>query len=389
MEDNLDTSNQGQQKEVELTLLMPCLNEFETIGTCVRIAVSALKEKGISGEVLVADNGSTDNSKEEARQAGARVIDAPLKGYGGAIRAGIDAAHGKYIVMGDADNSYDWSDITKFHDKLSKGFELVMGCRLPSGGGTIEKGAMPFLHRWLGNPVLSLIGRFLFRSSITDFHCGMRGFHRQKILQLNLVTTGMEFASEMIIKSEFSNLKIAEVPITLRPDERSRAPHLRTWHDGWRHLRFMLLHSPKWVFIAPGASALGIGLLGFASLLSSSTAITQLTLLACALLTLSGLQWIIFGLSARIFGMNQGLLPKDQMLTSLFKTIKLETGCVLGGLIFLAGLITLPFALSASEANQVRVAIPSMTLTALGIQIVLSSFFLSMLGLDFTKKKPH
>jgi len=384
---------------LELTLLMPCLNEGETIRNCVSRAKAALEKYGIHGEVLVADNGSDDGSPEIARAAGARVIHVSTRGYGAALRAGIGSARSDSIIMADADDSYDWTRIDLFLDKLREGHDLVMGCRLPRGGGQIEPGAMPFLHRWIGNPVLSFIGRLLFHSSITDFHCGMRAFSKPRIEQLGLVTTGMEFASEMAIKSELARLRIAEVPITLHRDGRSRPPHLRTWHDGWRHLRFMLLHSPKWVFLFPGGAALAVGLLGFAGLfLPPNTALGSVfntrSLIACSFLVITGFQWISFGLSARIFGTTHGLLPPDRILSSLFPRITLETGCAIGIAIMSIGLAMVFFAdfilpdttgngLAPDAEISLRAVILAATLVTLGIQVVLTSFFFSMLGLKY------
>ncbi|MFZ3046718.1 MAG: glycosyltransferase family 2 protein, partial [Desulfatirhabdiaceae bacterium] len=231
---------------------MPCLNEAETIEACVKEALAAIRTAGVFGEVLIADNGSTDESCAIAQHAGARVITIHRKGYGSALQGGIEAAHGRYILMGDADGSYDFSELSKFLEKLNAGHDLVMGCRFPRYGGTIQPGAMPWKHRWIGNPILSAIGKLFFSSPIHDFHCGLRAFRKEAILKLGLKTTGMEFASEMVVKASLSNLKIEQVPITLRPDGRSRPPHLRSWRDGWRHLRFMLLYSPLWLFILPG-----------------------------------------------------------------------------------------------------------------------------------------
>jgi len=341
----------------------------------------------VKGEVLVVDNGSEDGSQVAAARAGARVLTVPEKGYGSALKAGIKSAKGRFVVMGDADCSYDWSDVAPFYERLKEGFELVMGCRLPSGGGTIEKNAMPFLHRWLGNPALSLSGRILFKSDIRDFHCGMRGFLKSSIEKIELVTSGMEFASEMVIKSELAGLRISQVPITLSPDGRSRSPHLRTWRDGWRHLRFMLLHSPKWVFLVPGSIALASGLLGFSSLLIVPRSIGTNLLLACSFLLIVGVQWICFGMSARIFGTHHGLLPDDPGLSSAFNKIKLESGILLGFSSLVVGVLLVVLSADVGDEVRFRYVIPGFTFVAGGFQIVLSSFFFSVLGLKYSKDK--
>lgn len=374
---------------IELTVLMPCLNEAKTIGSCIEKAQKAIAALGIAGEVLVSDNGSEDGSQKIATARGARVIHATPKGYGSALQSGIEEARGKYIIMGDADESYDWSAIAPFYEKLAQGYELVMGCRFPSGGGKIEKGAMPFLHRWLGNPILSFLGRILFKSDIRDFHCGMRGFNKASVSNLGLVTTGMEFASEMIIKCELSKLRSAQVPITLRPDKRGRSPHLRTWRDGWRHLRFMLLHSPKWVFLVPGTITFILGAIGFSSLIIKPDFLPTGALLACGFLLLIGLQWVCFGLSARIFGTHHGLIPNDKNLSAAFDKIKLETGCIIGLLSLIAGFLSLVYATQSPATHFLRYSIPGFTLLASGIQIILSSFFFSVLGLKYSKKPPE
>ena len=253
--------------DLDLTIVMPCLNEAETIVTCVEMARRGLEAAGVSGEVLVADNGSTDGSIELAEKHGARVVRVAAKGYGNALRGGIEAARGRWILMGDADASYDFGEAPRFIGKLREGCDLVMGCRLPAGGGTIKPGAMPWKNRWLGNPVLSFIGRLLFRTPIRDFHCGLRAFSREACERMALKTTGMEFASEMVMKASLFGMRMAEVPITLHPDGRSRPPHLRPWRDGWRHLRFMLIYSPRWLFLVPGLVLAAIGL-GAGALLS-------------------------------------------------------------------------------------------------------------------------
>jgi glycosyltransferase involved in cell wall biosynthesis len=252
----------------EVSVVMPCLNEAETLATCIRKARLGFEKSGICGEVVIADNGSTDGSQQIAVREGARVIEVAAKGYGNALRGGIHAAHGKWIIMGDADDSYDFSSMAPFVAKLREGWELVMGCRLPVGGGTIMPGAMPWKHRWIGNPALSFIGRLLFKCPAHDFHCGLRAFTKEGFVRMDLRTSGMELASELVIKATLCKLKITEVPITLHPDGRSRAPHLRSWRDGWRHLRFMLLFSPRWLFLIPG---LGLSLLGGVGLITLTT----------------------------------------------------------------------------------------------------------------------
>ena len=252
---------------MKLSVVMPCLNEAETLASCIRKAQQSLTDLAIQGEVLIADNGSSDGSQELARSLGARVVDIAQKGYGHALRGGIEAAAGKFIIMADSDDSYDFSKLRPFVEKLQAGHDLVMGCRMPWGGGTVLPGAMPWKHRWIGNPVLSFIGRLFFKCPVTDFHCGLRGFTKTAYLKMDLRTTGMELASEMVIKATLQNMKITEVPITLHPDGRSRPPHLRSWRDGWRHLRFMMLFSPRWLFLIPGISLGAVGGL-FLSLLA-------------------------------------------------------------------------------------------------------------------------
>ena len=250
--------------DLELTILMPCLNEAETLAICVRQAVAAIEASGVAGEVVVADNGSTDGSQEIARAEGARVVDVPTRGYGAALIAGIEAARGKYVMMADADASYHFEHLPRFLPRLDEGYDLVMGNRF---AGAIERGAMPPLHKYIGNPILSAVGRIFFSIPVRDFHCGLRAFRRDRILGLNLRTTGMEFASEMVVKSGLAGLRMTEVPTTLSPDGRSRPPHLRSWRDGWRHLRFLLLYSPRWLFFYPGLAALAVGVALAAALL--------------------------------------------------------------------------------------------------------------------------
>jgi glycosyltransferase involved in cell wall biosynthesis len=377
---------------VEVTVLMPCLNEAETVAACVRTAVEGLAAAGAVGEVVVADNGSTDGSVELATAAGARVVRIDDKGYGAALLGGIHSARGRYVVMADADGSYDFARIGPIVDRLRAGDELVMGNRFRGG---IEADAMPKLHRYLGNPVLSAVGRVFFRSGIRDFHCGLRGFERQAILDLDLRTTGMEFASEMVVKATLHGLRTSEVPVTLRPDGRTRAPHLRSWRDGWRHLRFLLLYSPRWLFLYPGivlvvlGSAVGVWLIPGGRTIGRFGLDVQ-TLLYAAFAVVIGFQSIVFALFTKAFAISEGLLPADPRLTKALGRAPLEIGLLAGGLLTLAGIggsvygfyqwSTESFgALNASES--LRVVIPSLTCLVLGVQTVLSSFFLSVLML--------
>ncbi|MEO5328768.1 MAG: glycosyltransferase family 2 protein [Magnetococcus sp. THC-1_WYH] len=390
------------QEKLELTLLMPCLNEANSLGLCVEKGMAALKRLGIEGEVLVADNGSTDGSQKIARDRGARVVSVLEKGYGNALRGGIGNAHGKYIIMGDADDSYDWNEIEPFVKKLRAGSDLVMGCRLPRGGGTIMPGAMPFLHRWLGNPVLSWIGRLFFNCPVTDFHCGLRGFSKAAIEGLQLRTTGMEFASEMVIKSVMNGLRIDETSITLHPDKRGRAPHLHTWRDGWRHLRFMMLLSPKWLFLFPGLFFLLAGIVGFSFLVSGTYQIAGVsfsinTLLVSALSCLVGFQCVAFWAMCNTLAAREKLFPVDPLLAALFPYIRLETGLIISSVAILGGLALLLMGVyNWSQLNfgvlsfdkGVRVVIPAVTLIALGLQGLFSSFMMSMLGMSSMSTHP-
>lgn len=374
---------------------MPCLNEEETVGICVKKAIAFLEKLHINGEVIVADNGSTDKSAEIAKGLGARVVFQPEKGYGNAYMKGIQEARGKYIVIGDADDSYDFSNILPFIEKLREGFDLVMGCRLPSGGGTIVPGAMPWKHRWIGNPALSGIGKLLFGCPVSDFHCGMRGFSKEAYERMNMRTTGMEFASEMVINASLKGMRITEIPITLNKDGRSRPPHLRSWRDGWRHLRFMLMYSPTSLFLIPGFVLFFMGLLGFGVLLPgplrfSSIVLDTNTLLTSALACLIGFQLICFATFAKTFAVIEGFLPEDPRLKRLFSFITLEVGLAIGFGMFLIGLGLFVAALlywagrgfgELDYSTGLRLVIPSVTLLALGVQILAASFFMSILGL--------
>jgi glycosyltransferase involved in cell wall biosynthesis len=379
----------------EVSVVMPCLNEADTIGLCVDKAVRALREAGIDGEVIIADNGSTDGSQQIAEQRGARVVPVADRGYGSALMGGIAAARGRFVIMGDADDSYDFLETPRFIAKLREGYDLVQGCRLPSGGGTVEKDAMPFLHRWWGNPMFSLLARWWFRAPIHDVYCGLRGFRKDFQQRLNQRCTGMEFATEMIIKSTFARGRIAEVPVTLWPDgRRAHAPHLRTFRDGWRTLRFFLLYSPRWLFLAPGLLMIVLGFVGYALALPGvkvgPATFDAHTLLFASLLMLLGYQSVLFAIFSKTFAINEGLLPSDATFERFFKLVNLERGIVLGAASLLAGLgMLLGAALywrnvgfgELDYARTMRWVIPGATLTALGFQTILSGFFVSILGM--------
>lgn len=385
---------------ITLSIVMPCLNEAETLERCIRKARRSFEELGVTGEVVIADNGSTDGSQSLAIANGARVVNVAEKGYGCALRAGIEAAEGKWIIMGDSDDSYDFSKIAPFINALSEGYELVMGCRMPRGKGTIERGAMPWKHRWIGNPILSFIGKLFFKSAVNDFHCGLRGFSKVGYEKMALCTSGMEFASEMVIKSTLQGLKITEVPITLHKDGRSRPPHLRSWRDGWRHLRFMLLFCPLWLFLIPGAMLAGSGtLLGlrllFGPLQVGPAGLDTNTLLVCSMAVIIGLQLSLFAIFARVFAVGQGLMPPSARLKSIIKYVSLESGLISGLVLVAAGLGWLIMATlqwrsvgfgALSYSDSLRQIIPSVTLITVGTQIFFSSFFLGILGLPRTKR---
>ena len=377
----------------EVSIVMPCLNEAETLAACIMKAQQALQSLGVDGEIIVADNGSTDDSVAIALRLGARVVPVSRKGYGSALMGGIAAARGTYIIMGDADDSYDFGALAPFLAKLRDGCDLVMGNRFKGG---IKRGAMPFLNRYIGNPVLTGIARLLFhRPAVHDFHCGLRGFSRAAFARMKLRTTGMEFASEMVVKAVLYGMRIVEVPTTLSPDGRSRAPHLKPWRDGWRHLRFLLLYSPRWLFIYPGAAlmalaaALGIWLLPGPRPVGSIVFDVHTLLFAAAGLVV-GFQAVVFGVFTTIFGTTEDLLPADRRLDTLFEYITLETGLLVGAFVSAVGLLLGLYSVGIWRAagfgpltvgETLRFAIPSVTLLILGCQIVLSSFVLSFLGL--------
>jgi glycosyltransferase involved in cell wall biosynthesis len=385
---------------VELTVVMPCLNEEETLAVCIDKAKLGFERAGVQGEVLIADNGSTDRSAAIAEEHGARVVPVSEKGYGAALRGGITAAAAPYVIMGDADDSYDFSESGKFLAKLREGYDLVMGCRLPSGGGTIMPGAMPWKNRWLGNPVLSFLGRLFFQTPVRDFHCGLRAFSRAAYERMQLKTTGMEFASEMVMSASNLRLRITEVPITLHKDGRSRPPHLRPWRDGWRHLRFMLIYSPRWLFLVPGlvlASVGGIaGLILFFRGSASGTGDLNALVASCAA-TVAGVQLVAFAFFTKVFGLGEGLLPEDSRFTRVFRLFTLERGAVFGVLLLLGGVAVLLHCLCVhgfmSYSGQllvqsVREMLAGVTLLVLGLEVVFSSFFMSVLGLKTVTRKP-
>jgi glycosyltransferase involved in cell wall biosynthesis len=388
---------------VELTILMPCLNEAETIARCIKKAQIGIQKAGVRGEILIADNGSADGSGAIGETLGARVVAVKEKGYGNAVIGGTRAALGQWIIMGDADDSYDFSEADRFVKKFQEGFELIMGCRLPIGGGKILPGAMPWKNRWLGNPALSFIGRLFFKCPAHDFHCGLRGFTKTAFEKLDLQTTGMEFASEMVIKATLKKLKMTEVPVTLSKDGRSRPPHLKPWRDGWRHLRFMLLFSPRWLFITPGIALLIVGFaisasLSFADFRIGNVNFNVGTLAVSSMTLIIGFQFVAFAFFTKVFAIAEGLLPDDPRLSRVLKTFTLEKGILLSLGVLLVGIALLLRAvwiwaeanygvLPSTEANMRRL-IPAATLVVLGIQGIVSSFFMSALGLKTKTRKP-
>lgn len=389
-----DTANTRPEPEgVELTVVMPCLNEAETLETCIRRAQQAIADAGIAGEVLIADNGSTDASIEIAERLGARVVRVTAKGYGNALMGGIAAAAGKYVVMGDADASYDFAHIPRFLGPLREGADLVMGNRFRGG---IEKGAMPPTHQYFGNPALTWLGRLFFRNrAVGDFYCGLRGFRKDAYQRMGLRTTGMEFATEMVVKATLLNLRIAEVPTTLSPDGRSRPPHLRTWRDGWRTLRFFLLYSPRWLFLYPGIALVVLGTILGAWLLAAPRTVGDVTfdvhtLLYAAAFALLGYQSICFAVFTKLFAVSEGLHPPDPTLDRFFRYITLEVGLGVGAVLIVGGLCASLMAVvgwglkhfgALDYSHTMRIVILAVTLLTLGAQTVFTSFFLSVLGM--------
>ncbi|NML07621.1 glycosyltransferase family 2 protein [Sphingomonas sp. G-3-2-10] len=381
---------EAREEAIELSIVMPCLNEAETLAVCVKKAKAFLADHGLKGEVIVADNGSTDGSQQIANALGARIVHVPARGYGAALIGGIEAAKGKYVAMGDADDSYDFGGLMPFVEQLRDGAELVMGNRFQGG---IEEGAMPPLHRYLGNPVLSFLGRTFFRIPVGDFHCGLRAFNRDSIQKLGLTAPGMEFASEMVVKAAIEKLDIREVPTTLKPDGRSRPPHLRTWRDGWRHLRFLLIFAPKFLFLYPGVALAAVGLFGVLGLIGGDVHVGGVefgihTMIFAAMAVLMGSQLIGLSVMARRYGTIAGMWPESGLMRRVRNWFSVERACILGGLMLTGGIAgaataTAIWASSGfgglNPAALMRLTIPSMLLGCVGLQMVVTAFFIGLL----------
>jgi glycosyltransferase involved in cell wall biosynthesis len=375
---------------VELSVVMPCLNEAETVETCVRKTLAFFEREGIDGEVVIADNGSTDGSQELAAAAGARVVLVDARGYGNALLGGIRAARGRYVAMGDCDDSYDFGTLGPFVEDLRDGADLVMGNRFKGG---IAPGAMPPLHRYLGNPVLSFIGRLFFKSRVGDFHCGLRAFNRQSILDLDLHTGGMEFASEMVVRASLAGYDVRERPTTLSPDGRSRPPHLHTWRDGWRHLRFLVLYSPRWLFMIPGLALMLLGLVLGVALELGTVRIGRIgldvnSLVGASAMVIVGFQSFSLGLLTKLYAISEGFHPPDPFVTRLRRFWSLEKGLVIGGLLALLGLVGLIASLAywngrsfgaLDPRDSLRIVVPAATAIVMSMQVVFSALFASIL----------
>jgi glycosyltransferase involved in cell wall biosynthesis len=382
--------------EVEVSIVMPCLNEAETLAVCIQKAQQAIERDGLAAEIIVADNGSTDGSQVIARELGVRVVAVARKGYGSALIGGINAARGRFVIMGDADDSYDFTAIAPLIDKLREGYDLVVGNRFRGG---IESGAMPWSHRWVGNPALTFISRVFFHTPVGDAHCGLRGFRKDAYDRMTLRATGMEFASEMVIKASLKRMRIAEVPVTLRPDGRTRPPHLRTWRDGWRHLRFMLLFSPRWLFLYPGLVLFAAGILMSVALLPGRLRVVGLnldihTLLVAGFLALLGYQLVLFAIFTKIFAIRAGFHPPYPPLQRLSRYVTLEVGLAAGAVMALVGAVALVVAVASWSAVgfgtlnpslTMREVIPAVVLLALGTQTIFASFFISILSIDLNE----
>ena len=386
--------------EVELTILMPCLNEAETLEVCIRKAQGFLQRSGIRGEVLISDNGSTDGSQAIAEGLGARVSHAPRRGYGAALINGIETARGRFVIMADADDSYDFENLEPFVERLRAGADLVMGNRFRGG---IAPGAMPPLHKYLGNPVLSFIGELFFRPGIRDFHCGLRGFNRARIRDLDLQTTGMEFASEMVVRASLARYRIEEVPTTLKKDGRSRPPHLRSWHDGWRHLRFLLLFAPRWLFVYPGLvafflGAIAVGVLSFGGIEIAGVGFDVTTMVYASALCVIGFQSLLFFWLTKLYATQEGFLPTSERYRRIVAKWSAERGLLIGLALFVLGIVigivqvTLWGSLDFGEQNAaqaVRIAVPSALTIILGFQTVMMSFFSGVLTTPRREQRPE
>lgn len=384
----------GKNNKIELSIVLPCLNEEKTVGNCVAQARSFLEMSEVNGEVIVADNGSTDRSIKVAKKSGARVVHVTSMGYGSALMGGIKSAKGKYIIMADADESYDLVNLMPFVEKLRAGYDLVMGNRFKGG---IKKGAMPWHHKYIGNPILSFVGQLFFKTPAKDFHCGLRGFTKEAIEKMNLQTTGMEFASEIVVKASILGMKVTEVPTSLSPDGRDRPPHLRSFRDGWRHLRFLLLFSPRWLFAYPGLALTIFGLL-FSIALSSGPLRLPVRLIDFHSFIIAG-TFVVLGINilsfygiSRVYAFNTGLLPKPPEFFTLFKFLNLEKGLVLGAFLVIAGIGIIIYAAQLSQmpggfetvgfGYSVRLVFGGSLALLLGTQIVFTSFVLSTLGMN-------
>jgi len=390
---SFENDRSAAEVAIEVSVVMPCLNEADTLAICIRKCHAALGAAGIYGEVIVADNGSTDGSQDIARKMGARVVHVAERGYGQALRAGIAAARGRYIVIGDADDSYDFLELPKFVNSLRAGYDLAQGCRLPSGGGTIRQGAMPFLHRWWGNPMFSAMVRNMFWAPVHDVYCGLRGFRKELFEQLDMRSSGMEFATEMVIKSSLRNARIAEVPITLHRDGRkTHAPHLRTFRDGWRTLRFFLMCSPRWLFLYPGILLAALGTLGYAVAMPGLTIggirFDAHTLLFSTLAILVGEQAIIFAVCAKTIAMAEGFLPPNRRMETFYRLATVERGLIASPATMAVGLVLLATAVNQwrlhdfgnlDYASTMRIVVPGVMLTAAGIQALLASFLIGIM----------
>lgn len=380
---------------LELTILMPCLNEEETIGTCIRKSAAFLQRTGISGEILIADNGSTDESCRIAESLGARVVCVQQKGYGAALIGGIDVARGRFTIIGDADDSYDFSSLDDFVARLRGGADLVMGNRFSN----IQPGAMPALHRYVGNPVLSFLGRLFFRVQVKDFHCGLRGFDTSKIRMLQLQTTGMEFASEMVVRAALAGLCIAEVPTSLHRAGRSRPSHLRTWRDGWRHLKFLLMCSPRWLYLVPGATLLAVGgLLAFALLLGPITfaniVLDLNTLLVACGLAIAGVQLLTFGVLSRCYAVRAGFLPSSARAERIFRWASTDRVLQVAGVTFAFGLAAFGYAVwswarldfgDLFDPLIPRILMLGLTAMVIGIQTGFAAFLFGIFDIGHRK----